>query len=185
MARNITNQKNRKNRWCDPVTWFTAILALFTVIQVFAFIESERAFVFPSETSFAKSSNFDVSPLPMFLYLKNSGKITATIDELIAKITHGPLLQEPDYTGIGNRYAFPPVVANGNIRRILRFESGWSKEITEQVFSGAKTFYLYGRIKYHDHFSFLGPKESRFCFVWYASVSAFETCSEPAYTSAD
>ena len=185
MARTVRNKVNRKSYWCNPVTWFTGVLALFTGIQVFVFIESERAFVFPSETNFAKLSNFDVSPLPMFLHLKNSGKITATVDELVAIITHGPLPEQPLYIGIGNRYAIPPVVANGNVRRILRFQSGWSKEVTDQIFSGARGFYLYGRISYHDRFSYFGPKESRFCFVWDAIVSAFETCEEKAYTSAN
>jgi hypothetical protein len=58
------------SKWKDPVTWFTAALAIFAVIQSFAFIQSERAFVAPTETNFAVELVPGINFLPMLFEIK-------------------------------------------------------------------------------------------------------------------
>jgi hypothetical protein len=180
----------------EPVSLFTALVALFTFvlcvvagIQAWAFIQSERAFLSPSETNFVNWPLVErENPLLMYLDVRNSGKSTATIEELSLAIAH-EIPAIPSYGG-GTKIAFAPIVQGGTSRRTVGFETGWGGETINKINSGELKFYIFGRIKYWDDFSFgfWGPKETRFCFMYVVSKntnrSIFQTCPDRAYTSA-
>ena len=177
------------------MTWFTAVLAIFTVvlaivamIQTLAFIQSERAFVAPTETNFAVELMPSIKFLPIFFEIKNSGKSTATIDEVSIAITHE--LPSPRAYGDARPFAFPPIVPGGTSKRILTFETNWGVPTNSAVRSGAMKLYLFGFIKYHDEmnerFLVLNKRETGFCFVYVPTGGVkdaiFETCRELPYT---
>jgi hypothetical protein len=194
--------KTSTRRWFkDPLSLFTACVALFTLIlaiiagiQTWSFIESERAFIGPDSDGvrFAQNVMPGVKRFEMILELKNSGKSVANIEELTAVITHGPLTEEPLYTE-APRFAFPPVVPNGKTARPLSFDigpKGWSPETAAGVTNGTLPFYFYGRVKYRDTYSWrmiFNPRETGFCFLYapdYPGTPTFVTCREPKYTYA-
>jgi hypothetical protein len=166
---------------------FTAILALFAGVQAWAFIQSERAFVAPAEANFL---NWPLvpreNPLIMYIEMRNSGKSTATIEELSVSITH-ELPETPQYYE-AQKVAFAPIVPGGSSWRSLRFITAWPQETIDKIVSGSLKFYIFGVIRYWDGFSirFLGPKATGFCFRYepqpQTSPAVFETCRERAYT---
>jgi len=122
----------------------------------------------------------------MYLDVRNSGKSTATTEELSVAITHG-IAPTPQYSG-GTKVAFAPIVPGSIARRTVGFEIGWGNETIEKITSGALKFYIFGLIKYRDDFSFdfMRRKETGFCFMYVVSKSSshsiFQTCPERAYT---
>ena len=178
------------SKWNEPVVWFTAVLAIFALIQTIAFVQSERAFVAPTSTDFAVEVIPGIKLLPMLFEIKNSGKSTATIDEVSIAITHD--LPNPREYPTARQFAFPPIVPGGTSKRVLRFETGWGEKTISEVKSGARKFYLFGFIRYHDEMNqvipLLGNRETGFCFVYVPTGgirdAIFETCKELPYTYA-
>jgi hypothetical protein len=103
------------------LTIFSGILAFSTTFSVWAFVQSERAFVFPTETNFATKLVPHIPFIPMYLIINNSGRATASIDYFVAGITHDlpPLPEYVDTT----QFAWAPVVAGGTTKQVLRFET--------------------------------------------------------------
>lgn len=170
----------------DSVGKFTAVLCAIGVFQVYAFIQSERAFVYPTAAEFSPPL---VVPGPAFqginIEMKNAGKSVAETDFIYAVITH-ELSPSPQY-GIGASgqqqiLAFGPLPGGTSRHRIFRFETGWGDSTTNGMKNGSIRLYLYGFITCRDGFSYFGPKQHGFCFVYVPSRSGFETCSERAYT---
>jgi hypothetical protein len=180
-------------QWCFfrfSIPLFTAVVAIATVVQVGAFIKSERAIITVSDVHFAKEPVTGLNPLPLFFEMKNSGKSTATVDVLKAAITHGPLPPTPEYGG-NPRFTIAPIVPNETSQRILEFSTGWNQETTQEVKAGTRPLVIYGVIEYHDDYSshwwsFAGNRKTGFCFVYRPTGGVrepvFETCEESAYT---
>jgi|CXWL01.1.fsa_nt_gi hypothetical protein len=179
-------------RLCKPITLFTGLLVVISVLQYRAFVASERASVVPIEVHFAKELIAGLHPLPIVVEMQNGGKSTATTDELAMAITHGPLPPEPEYYKT-TPYTVTPILPNGTHKKVFSFDignTGWSEETRMGVKTGARKLYLYGYIRYQDEFSHspwpFGTRETGFCFVYMpiggVHDSVFETCPEPAYT---
>jgi hypothetical protein len=170
-------------QWCvkHAIVLFTGVLGVVAVLQYWAFIRSERAFVAPTSTDFAIKETVGVKLLPMYLELHNSGRSTATIDELSVGITHelGPI---PVYAE-APKFAFPPVVAGGTTKQELKFATEWGEATANGVKTGSMPFHIYGRIRYHDDIGW-SERETGFCFVHTpeSTVAPFQTCPERAFT---
>ena len=171
----------------EPIEWFTFFLVILTGVQVWSFIQSERAFVFPASIEFTGPLVALVQPLTLHLDVSNSGKSPAKIDNLIAFAAH-QLPPVPSYDERPGRIkiGFPPVPPNGKIRQTLPFGPPWGEQTTREVQAGTRGFYVYGRIKYRDDYSWLGPKFSDFCFTYVPDKdpgkAVFRNCLEPQYT---
>jgi hypothetical protein len=164
-------------------TFFAGCLVVLSALQAGNFIATERAFVAPSSTDFAVQETVGVKQLPMLLELRNSGKNTATIEELTAGITH-QLPPEPIYFE-AQKFAFAPIIPGGSTKRILPFETNWGEATANGVKTGSLPFYIFGRIRYSDSFSWImGFKETGFCFIHTpgSPIAPFETCLERAFT---
>jgi len=182
------SEKSFLKRWGVPI--FTAVVAGATVVQAWAFITSERAFVTVSDVHFAKDLTPGLNPLPIFFEMKNAGKSTATVDVLKANITHGPLAAIPDYKD-SPQFAIAPIVPNDTSQRILDFETAWGQETNDKVKTGSLPLFIYGVIQYRDDLNsslswFVPRRETGFCFIYKPTGGVreriFETCKESAYT---
>lgn len=193
-------QQPKKGPWWlfhqEPIAGFTGWVAIFTFFlmtaagfQAWAFVQSERAFVFPTNVEFTGPLT-PTQPLSFNLEIRNSGKSPAFIEELIAVVTHGPLPEVPFYGPMEGRIriGFSPVTPNGKIIEPLDFGPAWGVETATKVRDGHMAFYLYGRIEYRDDYSLFGPKHSAFCFRYNPErngrKASFRNCQERKYTSA-
>ena len=167
----------------------TAVLAFAALVQLWGYIKGERAFVYAESVTLPQGlANID--PLVMRLEIRNGGKSVATIKEVAAAITQGPLPQRPPYVE-APKFAFPPAVSGSVVKRPLKFDvtGGYKEEKVRRLKSGAEQLYLFGLIRYWDGYSFpdiFGFRETAFCFVYApaGSEDGFETCNEPAYSYA-
>jgi hypothetical protein len=195
-------EKGKKNRDCVTIiglfltALFTLALAAFSIFQTYAFIQSERAFVFPTHTEFVKLATDEISqPIILNLTLNNHGKSVATIRIVRAFVTKEPLMGDVNFEG-GIERAFSPIPAQGNITQDLNF-GNWSKTDAGNVRDGIEPFHILGRIIYGDDYSvlrdrdwapaFLKDRLSYFCFVYVhnksdPSKATFQICPEPKYT---
>ncbi len=166
----------------DAVAISTFLLAIITAVNVYVFVQSERAFVFPIEADFTvpliPHNKFD-----MYVIFSNSGKSPATIKELKAAITHD-LPTRPVYGQQGITIAFPPIVGGEKRRQSLYFRQEWIESTDNAVKTGSMRFYLYGVLIYTD--DFWGTRESQFCFFYIPTdnngAHRFEACPNPEYT---
>jgi hypothetical protein len=171
-----------------PIELFTAVLCVVAGVQAWAFIQSERAFVFPFHVQFvAPLAVAEVQPISLALEMRNTGRSTAKVSNLVAVVTH-QLPQVPNYeNGLDRgKFAFPPIPGNGQITQELNFRTWGSKTMIE-VRDGSRPFYLFGEITYTDDYSFLSGRSSRFCFAYIANrddptKANFRNCLEPQYT---
>jgi hypothetical protein len=175
--------------FCNPIAVFTAVLCLVGLLQAWAFIQSERAFVFPSHLEFVSPLAIaETQPILLSLDMRNSGRSTAQISKMIVAVTH-QLPPTPNYDNAVDRsvVAFPPIPGNGQIAQELNFKD-WNIETMRKVRDGSRAFYLFGGAEYTDDYSWFGTRVSRFCFVYIAnkddqSKSKFVNCTEPQYTN--
>lgn len=181
-------------RWfynLDPVSKFTAVLSVIAILQAWAFMESERSFVYPT------TANFTAGPLTaddrdrrLYIVLRNSGKGIAIIEEFNAAVTHN-LPTKPIYVGQGTvtqQFTVPPIPSGIEIQHPLNFVIKWGESTSTEIKEGNRAFVLYGKFKYRDSFSWLfGESESGFCFVFDSlssdsTKSVFRNCVEREYT---
>jgi len=168
----------------------TFVLACAAAVQLWGYIKGERAFVYVENVTLPRGF-VNVDPLLMRLEIKNAGKSVATINDVAASITQGPLPPQPQYAG-APKFALAPAVPGGVVRGPLKFDlvGGYSEEKVRRLRSGAEAFYLFGLIRYSDGYGFpsiFGFRETAFCFVYApdGGNDGFETCREPAYTYAN
>jgi len=74
----------------DAVAVFTFILAIFTGVQVLAFISSERAFVAVTLATANEKLVSSTDPVVLHFVLQNSGKSTAMVSDFNATGLIGP-----------------------------------------------------------------------------------------------
>ena len=169
------------------VVFLSAVLAITAGFQVVVFVQSQRAFVAPTSTKFAEQLVAGMDKFRLQIELRNSGRSTATIKELRARILEILPDQPPQFQA--NIYAMPPVAPGGiTVPGVLKFEAedwtNWDKDYTNGVLSGSRNLHMYGVIKYEDVFSSLGfgPKETGFCYIYVAASAGFQNCPEIPYT---
>jgi len=163
---------------------FTLCLAVVGIAQVYSFIVSERAFVVPVDTNFTNGLIAKENPLQVWIALKNKGKSIGSIDVLEVAITH-ELSTEPKYLG-AQKIAYPPIASGERFERPLEFDTGWPQQTIDQLTHGVLDFFVFGRVKYRDDFSWFGPRVNGFCFKYLpgpiSGPHVFEPCRQTAYT---
>jgi hypothetical protein len=181
----------------DPyrITVFTAVVGTFTALilafQVYTFIQSERAFVFPSKIAFVEPLAIEkVQPILLEVAVHNSGRSPAIIKRLIAFVAHD-LPPTPDYKQKSGRLeiAFSPIPPGETIQQRLIFDK-WGEDTMIKVRDGQMPFHMFGRIEYADRLTLFQPSRSDFCFVYIAnsqdqSRATFRNCPDPRYTNTD
>ena len=188
----------------EPIVGFTAWLAIFTftlaviaAVQVWAFVQSERAFVSAASVKFISGLESN-HPIEVAVEFRNSGKSTAFVKDAIFSWRAGEAKKDlppiPEY--VAGAYGTPgPLVsgANATARVPLRGLRGapeliFTEADTSAIRAGNISFYIYGFIVYTDEFSFWGSGYTTgYCFKYdprQLATATFHNCNERAYTYA-
>ena len=182
------NQKPARRRrfnWKpDAVAAFTGLLTFVTGVQVWAFIQSERAFISPASMTFRPP----VAPEKIAVFdmkIGNSGNSTANIKHHVYNVAEA-LPETPAYPDWGD-ITLSPVVGGGSIQ--FQIKVGPIPDGAFKFLSGNAPFFIYGRIDYEDEFSVIAYKHSGWCFSFdpkgnpnvsrYAALSACNRSNSP------
>jgi hypothetical protein len=199
-----------RNWWPHPIRWFsslaradkftfvvaifTVVLALATCIQVWAFIQSERAFLVVDKLRFLSGEPSTDGPFPLILTMQNPGRNVATVKEMKIAIQlalhHQQLPDEPDYTN-AVKVPVPPSIApgrdfnisiNGNLPNAANV---FRAQVVSELLAGEDSFHVFGLIKYDNGYTIIGSSEVGFCFSYTPPkerfVDTFQTCDKPKY----
>jgi hypothetical protein len=170
------------------------VLTLFSGLQVWAFIQSERAFVGLDIVQIT-GGLIAQKPIVLSIRMKNSGKSTAFIEDLIINsrfekaTAHLP--ETPAYVP-GNPITPGPVLSNGviTVRAMPDGMHGEPQMLFNEtdivaIKSGTFKFYIFGYISFTDEFTLLRAKRTGFCALYNPEIAnQFDACPERAYTYA-
>jgi hypothetical protein len=198
------------NWWPHPIRWFsslgstdkftfavaifTAVMSIATCVQVWAFIQSERAFVFMLSPQF----DGDFGPNKALILrsaIKNGGRSTGFITDFNINLKFialkDSLPPEPSYKkGGGAAPAAVPPGEAGIVSEDFEGPNGAPHLVltpadAESITSRAIKLYIVGFITYTDDFSVFGDRITGFCYQFDgASPNNLKTCTERAYTYA-
>lgn len=180
-------------RWTKVVGLFTVVLAVVSGLQWWAFITSERAFVYewvtlPSVGLVANKqlvltiNTFNGSRTPAFI---SEGNVTY----LFLK-KDVPLPVEPPYVDGAENAIVGPILGGAPLRGAVPLTDKnkhpliLTQSDLDALNAGAFRLYIFGWIKYADDFSVFGPKTNGFCGVYNPGQppdNAFNNCGRPAY----
>jgi hypothetical protein len=183
----------------EPVSLFTAVLALFILvltlvggIQAWAFIASERAFVSVSSVDFSQVGNSPDQPFEIPVTAVNSGRSTARVTGFNITVIMNSLPSKPQYIPI-SYFSIKPLMVNSPEILLYRARPGpwpWklSKAEIDKIESGEQKLFIFGFVKYRDDYSLWGDKETGFCFLYIPKPITpnwhLETCENSEYTYA-
>jgi hypothetical protein len=172
---------DRMVRFTFGVFVFTGLLSIVALIQAWAFIQSERAFLAMEAITIQGGMQVG-KPLITKLTFKNSGRSPAT-DVVIhynSSVLPLPSIPEfgPNFTDV------PPIVSGGNT--IVSFGPPQLMEEAhiQEFKSGKSSFYVWGYVSFRDDFSIWSSREVGFCAVFdqRSAGDSFESCHQKAYT---
>ncbi|HWY61160.1 MAG TPA: hypothetical protein VNW15_04610 [Rhizomicrobium sp.] len=187
------NEDDPVARLTGYIACLTLVLAIVGVIQAWAFIQSERAFVFESLENITPFPLIHDQPLTVSISVQNAGRTEAEITgaNFTYLVTDKALPPKPAYVNGGSnalpheiaagatyRGSFLPQAFDGKVR------ASFPQEAINKIISGEIQVYIFGWIKYRDTFSIFGSKETAFCGMFIPSNAAatqFNTCAEEAY----
>jgi hypothetical protein len=169
-------------RRLDAVAYFTLVLAVFTGVQVWAFVKSERGFV-TVEIADQKSKLEPTGQLRMVLSINNGGKSTVVLDDSLAygTLTPGNLSIDPDYSTESPIVSGPIVPGQSRFSmEIPTYTYGPNKgkfvafdqKVIDGINAHQATYFIYGYVRYEDDFSIfggvwaLGYRETAFCYAY-------------------
>lgn len=171
-------------RWTRVVGIFTAVLAFVGIVQAWAFINSERAFV-TLDTLQIDTAKF----LPAVAKFKNVGKENAYISGANVTEWVGTVLPtNPAYTnfvmGAGS------IIGPGGVNSlILKASADTSKFMTPQKIAAIQTqklsLWVFGYIRFRDDYSIWGDRIVGFCSRYVPNAptpeAVFDSCASSAY----
>jgi len=177
-------------RWTRVVGFFTAVLALVGLIQAWAFMQRERAFITVDDLSIHGGMIAKGQPIRVFMVAKNSGHSAAIVQDVSFNIKFGPLPDAPNYLKL-SLFALAPIPGGSTNKSTASF--AWPDWLTDQSVADIKNetlpMSIFGYVKYTDEFSFIfGPRTTGFCSTYTSQPVAagqFNTCDQPKYTYAN
>jgi hypothetical protein len=206
-------QNTQPSRWriiarysrLDPVAkfsfWvmvFTGLLAFSTIVQVWAFIQSERSLL--SISISVVDFKFPEPPydfLPVKVSIHNGGKSGALIVNgglnFVTGVPQFVLPQNPSYVSMREEFR-TLVLAGETIHRIAamaptkRPQQPWGPEEAEAIRAGTQKFLIFGFVEYEDDFSIFGFKRTGFClkYIYYKQIGdGWVGCGLPNYEYAN
>src|ERR1035437_5746403 len=181
----ITNEA----RFAGWVARFTLVLCVVGAFQAWAFITSERAFIYQWTNFVSPSPLVAGKPITLTNNLRNSGRLGAFIIDvnLTYAFLKEPLPIEPHYQeGFANAVS-GPIPAGTVFKATIALQRNDAALILTQpdidvINNGTFHFYVFGWVKYKDAFSFFRAKKTGFCGVYVPTKSpddAFNNCGRP------
>jgi hypothetical protein len=173
----------------EPINLFTAALAVVAIIQAWAFIASERAFVSVVSPDLSRVGSSPDQPLQIPLTVMDSGRSTARVTALNLTVMKN-LPEKPQYIPL-TRVSLKPLMVNAPEILLYRASPGpwlWklSQSEIDNIERGDERLFIFGYIKYRDDFSVWGDKKTGFCFRYIPKPiipnGHYETCDNGAYT---
>jgi hypothetical protein len=184
----------RPDKFTFVVACFTVVLALATCVNVWAFIQSERAFLVVDNLRFLSGEPTTDGPFPLILTIQNPGRNVATVKEIKLAIYlglhHQQLPDEPDYTNAIKVTVLPSIGPGLDhqipIRGTLNVASNFRAQVVSDLLSGEDSFYVFGEIQYDNGYNVIGVSEVGFCFSYAQPsqrfIETFEACDKSKYT---
>lgn len=176
----------------DPVAKFTFILCFVGAMQVWAFVESERAFIYPWVTLSQNALSVG-KQIVVTLNTHNGGHSGAFLVDANVTYSLEPLPKEPHYIRGDVNAVSGPLPAGMAVRGETPLHGTDGKPLIpdqtaiDALTNGTIPFYVFGWVKYTDAFSWFGPKISGFCGKYtpgHSPDNAFYNCGQPAYVYA-
>ena len=153
--------------WTRIVGLFTIVLAGVGGIQAWAFIQSERAAIYPQIDRIDPTPVVADQPIAIDVSIINNGRAQAFFSEARVAVWAGTYL--PDKPN----YSTAKFVASGVIppqsRRYVRFgpvDQALNWVQIDDIDRGAAHLWVYGFVKFTDDFSLFGSKTVAFCGVY-------------------
>jgi hypothetical protein len=171
---------------------FTGILAFSTALQVWAFVKSERAFVYIDQISVEAQRISSAHPLLLLFQIKNSGRAAGFVVDSSTDLHLGtdPLPRIPPYTHSGDTIK-GPVVPSGTMYatshpRLDGREFTIPQDWVDAINGGTMRLFVFGYLTYRDEFSFLlGQTVIGYCYVLDPTrdpnVNLFNSCDRDEY----
>jgi hypothetical protein len=182
---------NTTDKFTFAVATFTAVLSIATCIQVWAFIQTERAFLIFVNPRF-DGGLAPNKPVTLVATVLNSGRSVGFIDDLTIninfKLQNERLPAEPSYLKGGG--VAPQQVPPGQGSTVHEVFNGFNNApqllLTEGQIEGIKNgttqLHIYGLISYTDEFSLFGSRKIGFCYLYDIRLGGeLSSCTEPAY----
>jgi hypothetical protein len=174
-------------RWTSAVGLFTGVLALLAALQLWAFVQSERAFLSVAGIS------IDGGLLPkagdpsyrVTMQVRNAGRNTAFVDRLLLDEAYGPtqpMPQQPEYKDEPRLGVPPPIPADTTVPANDHMQRSYTQDEIDRIKAGTSRLSLFGYIKYTDELWLFGNKTTGFCFVYSSIDAQWTTCPERDYT---
>ena len=166
-------------RFAGWVARLTLALCIIGIIQAWAFIQSERAFIALDSMSIVDGIQTG-KPLITSLTFRNSGKSPA-LDVVVHYNSNITLPNVPQYGP--NRTEFTPIVSEGKATMHFGAPAPMQQTDVDALKTGKLEFYVWGYISFEDHFSVFG-QEVGFCaiFDWRSPAgNTFLTCPRKGY----
>jgi hypothetical protein len=190
--------ESRSRLRLDAVAVFTGLLTCVTAIQVWAFIQSERASLAFDGVSFEGGELKPQKPVFLSLRFRNGGKSTAFVKGGIVNnrfVSKGrKLILPPEYVYDGPQMSLTPILPGGiwSVQSSVRSTQSEDTLVLDEasilaIKSGVFRFHVFGHVDFVDDFTVFGPKTLGFCAVYNPSgdaASQFQQCEENAYTYA-
>lgn len=184
------------NAW---IVGFTGVLSIMAIVQFFAYLETERAYVVIDDAQFlAGTPQVEDGGIDTGLFIKNVGKHVAIISQFHALMEIYVVQKElptfPEYRpdAVPQNLVVAPMVPQQRLRVPLREVKAPPPIPRDQVIEGIKNgsipFRVYGFIKYKlGYLWFSGI--TGYCFEYVPESKrtigpAFRTCQNPNYTYA-
>lgn len=150
---------------------FTGLLAISTTVQVWAFVQSERASIAPVAVGLLPVT-ITAGPLVVGVQLKNSGKDTALIQENYLEFKIAEYLPTFPLYGTNphqSRVILLPdaVLSTGGAARTNNIPAIIRAGEVDSINSGNTHLWVYGKIVYRDRYSFVfGSQVIGYCFEY-------------------
>jgi hypothetical protein len=173
---------------------FTAVLAVSTGLQVWAFVQSERASIAPVAAGI-DPVKITTGPIVVYVQIKNSGKDTALIQESIPNYKILDRLPKfPNYGVVArvSRAILLPgqTLSTGGIAKVDGKPVMVTEDDVRSINNGEKFLWIYGKVVYRDRFSVIfGPQIIGYCFEYNPAndfrLGMFNGCGEENYVYTD
>jgi hypothetical protein len=154
-------------RWTRYVGIFTGVLAIVGAFQVWAFIQSERAALYPYFDRIDPTPVVADQPIAIDVSIVNNGPVQAFFSEARVAVLAGTFLpNKPDFSK--SKFVVSGVIPPHGTRsfRAGPVDQAFNGGQINDINRGSAHLWVYGYVRFTDDFSLFGPKTVGFCGIY-------------------